>query len=95
MQLDHEVQDALTGKPLPAGTRLIGVELGGGWDYTAECVTEDDFRHFREACLSDEEDLDHEDYYILEEFGRRFRYAGGLISHYLPGLADQEEPDHA
>lgn len=92
MTLKFPAIDKLTGLPLPAGTRVIGVRLGGEWDFTA---VRTDPKNFRKACeaalLSNSPDggeLDSTDYRLLASYGKEFPYFQKFIAIEIPGLAN-------
>lgn len=89
--LKYAAQDCLTGDELVAGSVALGLKIGGGWDFTAEPIGLAEFRKLREAMLlsfSDDpaNELDHEDYYILEEFGAKYPRVAAMIGCHVPGL---------
>lgn len=91
MTLKFPAQDCLTGLPLEAGTDVTGVKLGGTWDFTAEPIGAGEFRKLREAVLTSMDDeaeqiLDHEDYSLLAEFGRKYSHVAAIIGVEVPGL---------
>lgn len=96
MTLKFPAKDVLTGRPLAAGTRVIGLKVGGGWDFTTEPIGVAEFRKLREAMLlsldPDEggtlHELDHEDYRLLEDFGNRYPEVAAMIGVAVPGLED-------
>lgn len=89
--LKYPAQDCLTGEQLAAGTIVTGVKLGGEWDFTAEPISYADFANLRDAMLhtfTEDEDpqLDHEDYYLLQEFGTKYPHVRAMIGCDVPGL---------
>ena len=92
--LRFAAKDCLSGKQLEAGSIVTGVKLGGQWDFTAEPISLQDFRKLREAMLisldpdegGPDGQLDHEDYYILAEFGAKYPHVASMIGCEVPGL---------
>ncbi len=92
--LKYPANDSLSGLPIKVGTQVISLKIGGQWDFTAEPIDRTDFRKLREAMLIslDPEEgglngqLDHEDYYILAEFGEKYEHVRLMIGCNVPGL---------
>lgn len=95
MTLKFAATDKLTGETISAGTRVIGVRLGGEWDFTAVRTNAANFRKACEAALfsNDPEEggpngnLDSDDYRLLASYGNEFPYFQRFIACDVPGLA--------
>ena len=76
MILKFPAHDILTGAQLRTGTNVVGVKIGGQWDFTAEPITTAEFRKLRTAMLlshgEDNGQMDHEDYELLRIYGLRY-----------------------
>lgn len=97
LALKFPARDWLTDVVLPAGTPAVGGKLAGEWIITGEPVEPREFLKLVEAvglsCSPEaggpDGELDHEDYRLLADFGRRYPRMAWRIGCAVPGLGDE------